>query len=142
MTDRVTPEIADQLPEQLEETGAGALKAGPLRFARMAGSSIAGRDAAAWMTDFLNAAYYRHPVEGRQVDDLRLAFGVLTTYWYREARSRHLRMSDLRAFHRAFGAHRFATAESARGLLNREEHLVVDRQLVRAAAGGSRPLAR
>ena len=32
---------------------------GPLGFAQMAGSSIAGRSAAAWVTDFLNAAYYR-----------------------------------------------------------------------------------
>ena len=32
---------------------------GPFGFAKMAGSSIAGRDAAAWVTDFLNAAYYR-----------------------------------------------------------------------------------
>ena len=59
-------------------------RGGPLRFARMTGSSIAGRDAAAWVTDFLNAAYYRRPVAERQVDDLRFAFSVLTTYWYRK----------------------------------------------------------
>ena len=52
----------------------------------MTGSSIAGRDAAPWVTDFLNAAYYRRPVAGRQVDDLRLAFSVVTTYWYRKGR--------------------------------------------------------
>ena len=57
--------------------------AGPLRFARMAGSSIAARDAAIWVTDFLNAAYYRRPAAERDVDDLRLAFAILTTYWYR-----------------------------------------------------------
>ena len=50
---------------------------------KMAGSSIAGRDAAAWVTDFLNAAYYRRDADEREVDDLRFAFGVLTTYWYR-----------------------------------------------------------
>ena len=49
----------------------------------MTGSSIAGRDAAGWVTDFLNAAYYRRPVSERDVDDLRLAFAILTTYWYR-----------------------------------------------------------
>ncbi len=65
-------------------TGAGR-PAGPLAFARMTGSSIAGRDAAPWVTDFLNAAYYRRPVTDRDVDDLRLAFCVLTTYWYRKA---------------------------------------------------------
>ena len=53
---------------------------GPLRFARMTGSSIASRDAAVWVTDFLNAAYYRRPEDERDVDDVRLAFAVLTTY--------------------------------------------------------------
>src|SRR5579875_4033737 len=68
---------------------------GPLRFARMSGSSIAGRDSAAWVTDFLNAAYFRHPVPERNVDDLRLAFSILTTYWYRRDPSRRLHLGDL-----------------------------------------------
>ena len=89
---------------------------GPFGFAKMAGSSIAGRDAAAWVTDFLNAAYYRRPVEERDVDDLRFAFGVLTTYWYRSHPARKLRVTDLPAFHRAFGSERFG----AGGLLSRE----------------------
>ena len=54
---------------------------GPARFAAMTGSSIAAHDAAPWVTDFLNAAYYRRPQDERGVDDLRLAFCVLTTYW-------------------------------------------------------------
>ena len=37
-----------------------------------------------WVTDFLNAAYYRRAAEEREVDDLRFAFSVLTTYWYRK----------------------------------------------------------
>jgi hypothetical protein len=53
------------------------------------------------VTDFLNAAYYRRPVAERDVDDLRLAFTVLTTYWDREAGGRRLRVTDLAAFHRA-----------------------------------------
>jgi hypothetical protein len=89
---------------------------GPVGFARMAGSSIAGRDAAPWITDFLNAAYYRRPVPERAVDDLRLAFCVLTTYWYRKDPTRRLRVTDLAAFHRAFGGERFG----ARGLLDRD----------------------
>jgi hypothetical protein len=89
---------------------------GPFGFAKMAGSSIAGRDAAAWVTDFLNAAYYRRPADDREVDDLRFAFGVLTTYWYRSHPSRKLRVTDLPAFHRAFGSERFG----AGGLLSRE----------------------
>ena len=73
----------------------------------MAGSSIAGRDAAPWVTDFLNAAYYRRAAEERDVDDLRFAFCVLTTYWYRKDPTRRLRVTDLPAFHRAFGDERF-----------------------------------
>ena len=88
----------------------------------MTGSSIAGRDAAAWVTDFLNAAYYRRPVAERQVDDLRLAFSVLTTYWYRKGRGR-LRITDLPAFHRAYGAHRFDTQDTGRGLVSRDQLL-------------------
>ena len=93
---------------------------GVVGFAKMAGSSIAGRDAAAWVTDFLNAAYYRRPVDERDVDDLRFAFGVLTTYWYRNNPSRRLRVTDLPAFHRAYGGERFGTEETGRGTLNRE----------------------
>ncbi|HWK28989.1 MAG TPA: hypothetical protein VNS09_20675 [Solirubrobacter sp.] len=89
---------------------------GPLGFARMAGSSIAGRDAAPWVTDFLNAAYFRRDPAERDVDDLRFAFSVLTTHWYRSHPTRKLRLTDLPAFHRAFGSDRFA----ARGVLSRE----------------------
>ena len=92
---------------------------GPLRFARMTGSSIAGRDAAPWVTDFLNAAYYRRAVDERDVDDLRFAFGVLTTYWYNKDTQRRLHLSDLAAFHKAFGSERFHTDRSARGTLSR-----------------------
>lgn len=69
----------------------------------MAGSSIAGRDAAAWVTDFLNAAYFRR--RRRDVDDLRLAFCVLTTYWWRRKKGR-VRATDLPAFVAAFGGAR------------------------------------
>src|SRR3954453_1168171 len=91
-------------------------KTSPLRSARMTGSSIAGRDAAAWITDFLNAAYYRRPADAREVDDLRLAFCILTTYWYRTKPERRLRLAGLGAFPRAFGKERFA----ANGRLDRE----------------------
>jgi len=120
--------MSDQHPEQTPDRPAGADAAegevprtGPVRFARMTGSSIAGRDAAAWVTDFLNAAYYRRAMDDRNVDDLRLAFSILTTYWYRNAPGRRLRLTDLAAFHRAFGSERFDTGESDRGHLNREQ---------------------
>src|SRR4051794_10033589 len=117
------PDFIDDLDGDTQAESATAVKTGPLRFARMSGSSIAGRDAAPWVTDFLNAAYYRRPEAGREVDDLRLAFAILTTYWYREAGGRRLRFTDVAAFHRAFGTGRFDTSESGRGLLNREQLL-------------------
>jgi hypothetical protein len=119
----------EEVPEYLEDQPEGdapapeAPRASALGFARMSGSSIAGRDAAAWVTDFLNAAYYRHPVEERDVEDMRLAFSVLTTYWDRKGRGRRLRVTDLAAFHRAFGAQRFGTSRSDRGLLSRDQLL-------------------
>lgn len=94
---------------------------GPLGFARMTGSSIAGRDAAPWVTDFLNAAYYRRRAEEREVDDLRLAFCILTTHWHRK--DGRLRLTDLPAFHRAFGRERFDTERSGRGTLSRAQLL-------------------
>ena len=128
-TTELTPEELADVPEHLEDQPEGDAppvevpRSGPLRFARMSGSSIAGRDAAGWVTDFLNAAYYRHPVADRDVDDMRLAFSVLTTYWDRKASGRRLHVTDLAAFHRAFGSHRFDTGRSDRGLLSREQLL-------------------
>ncbi len=134
MSDQSTEQLRDEVPEFLEDDEqrepAAPPRTGPLRFARMTGSSIAARDAAPWITDFLNAAYYRRPVERRDVDDLRLAFAVLTTYWYRTAGGRRLRLTDLPAFHRAFGTDRFDTSESARGLLSREQLLLGASRLV------------
>jgi hypothetical protein len=117
-----------EIPEHIEDVEVP--KSGALRFARMTGSSIAGRDAAAWVTDFLNAAYYRRAVDEREVDDMRLAFTILTTYWYRTKPDSRLRVTDLRAFHKAFGSDRFDTSESTRGTLSRDQLL----------AGGARLL--
>jgi len=108
--------------------GAGALvgraSASPqLRFARMTGSSIAGPDAAGWITDFLNSAYYRRDPARRDVDDLRLASAIVTTRWHRLGH-RRLRLGDAVAFHRAFGRERFIDgARSARGTLDRGQLL-------------------
>jgi len=41
------------------------LRSPAARFARMGGSSIAAPDAAGWVTDFLNAAYYARPADAR-----------------------------------------------------------------------------
>jgi hypothetical protein len=123
MTDDSTEALAEHV-EDAEAGGQGERPGnGPLLFARLAGSSIAGRDAAPWVTDFLNAAAYRRPIAERDVDDLRLAFCVLTTYWHRQGADRRLHVTDLVAFHRAFGARRFDTDNSARGTLTRAELL-------------------
>ena len=93
------------------------------RFAGLAGSSIASRDAAGWITDFLNAAYFRRPEDGRDLDDLRLAFAIVTTRWHRLG-GRRLRGADVLAFHRAFGRERFLDgARSPRGTLARGQLL-------------------
>jgi hypothetical protein len=89
-------------------------------FARLAGWSIAGPDAAGWVTDFLNAAYYRRDPDERELDDLRLAFAIVATYWERKG-GRKLRLIDVIAFHRAFGRHRFAGSDSSRGTLHRRQ---------------------
>jgi hypothetical protein len=108
--------------------GAGALAgrawASPqLQFARMTGSSIASPDAAGWITDFLNAAYYRRDPAHRDVDDLRLAFAIITTRWHRLGH-RRLRFGDVVPFHGAFGKDRFIDgARSARGTLDRGQLL-------------------
>jgi len=81
-----------------------------VRFARMAGSSIAQPDAAGWVTDFLNAAFYARPREARQVDDLRLAYCVITSRWHELGR--RLRIYDVAGFHRAFGVDRFLERSS------------------------------
>jgi hypothetical protein len=120
----LSEEELEEVPEQLpDEPPPAAPRASVLGFARMTGSSIAGRDAAGWVTDFLNAAYFRRPVADRDVDDLRLAFAVITTYWSRKGERRRLRVTDLPAFHRAFGRRRFDTDRSGRGELSREQLL-------------------
>ena len=99
---------------------------GALRFARMAGSSLAAPDAAGWVTDFLNAAYYARPAAERDVADLRLAYGIVTTRWDRLGR--RLRLHDAVAFHRAFGADRFL--RSPRLTLTHEQLLEGARRLL------------
>ena len=108
---------------------AGGLVAGQLltrervQFARLAGSSIVTPPAAGWVTDFLNAAYYRRSPGERQVDDLRLASSIITTFWLHRG-GRRLRASDVVPFHKGFGRHRFLdSGRSARGTLSREQLL-------------------
>jgi hypothetical protein len=95
-----------------------AWQAAPARFARMSGSTVAGPAAALWVTDFLNAAYYAKDRERRDLDELRLAFMVLTTFWYRNG-ARTLSPADVVRFHRAFGTARFRGTGGRTGTLDR-----------------------
>jgi hypothetical protein len=100
-----------------------------LSAARMGGSSIAAPSAGPWITDFLNAAWFARGAQRRSLDDLRLAFTVLTTRWHRLGR--RLRAADVAAFHRAFGADRLRRAARLRaptltgaGLMDGAERLL------------------
>jgi hypothetical protein len=79
----------------------------------MSGSSIAQPDAAPWVSDFLNAAYFARPRAERSLDELRLALAVLATRWHRTGK--RLRITDLAAFNRAFGADRLRAAARMTG---------------------------
>jgi len=93
----------------------------PVHLARMSGTSISGPDAVGWMTDFLNAAYYARRPELRDVEDLRIAFAILTTRWH-QLGHRRLRSPDVLAFHRAFFRERILdAAHTPRGRLDREQ---------------------
>lgn len=89
------------------------------RTARLAGSTVAAPSAAAWVTDFLNAAYYAKDVSERELDELRLAFMIVTTYWDRRG-IRRLRASDVLRFHEAFGMARLRGSGGKIGTLASE----------------------
>lgn len=102
----------------------------PVHVARMSGTSISGPDAAGWVTDFLNAAYYARRPELRDVEDLRIAFAILTTRWH-QLGHRRLRAPDVLAFHRAFFRERIRDAANApRGSLDREQLLAGAERLI------------
>jgi hypothetical protein len=101
--------------------GRRAWRSPPVYLARMSGTSISAPDAVGWVTDFLNAAYYARIPELRDVEDLRVAFAILTTRWHRMGH-RRLHAHDVAAFHRAFIRARLSdSADSPRGTLTREE---------------------
>lgn len=101
--------------------GARAWRSEPARFARMSGSSVVAPSAAGPITDFLNAAYFRRRPALRELEDLRLAFGIVTTFWHRNGR--RVRAADVLQFHRAFGRARLSQERTSRGTLDGEELL-------------------
>jgi len=106
---------------QMSKAGRAVDLPGTGRFAQMAGSSIAGRDAVAWITHFLNASYYGVPRETRELENLRTAWAVLTTYWY-QLGGRRLSARHVRQFHHSFREARSRGASQyPRGLLDRDQ---------------------
>ncbi len=99
----------------------GLVRRSPLPEAQMPGSSVAAPSAAGWVTDFLNAAYYARAAGVRDVEDLRVAFAILTTRWH-QLGHRRLRAPDVLAFHRAFFRERVLDAATTpRGTLDRAQ---------------------
>src|SRR5262245_56031966 len=106
---------------QMSKAGRAVDLPGTGRFAQMAGSSIAGRDAVAWITHFLNASYYGAPRETRELENLRTAWAVLTTYWY-QLGGRRLGARHVRQFHHSFREARSrGSSQYPRGLLDRDQ---------------------
>ncbi len=95
---------------------------------RQVGTTVAAPTAALWITDFLNAAYYARPADQRSLDDLRLAFAVVTTFWHEQGH-RAIGARDLVRFHRAFGTARFQRAGGRTGTLDTEALLAGGAQL-------------
>src|SRR4051812_10039970 len=91
-----------------------AMSSQQMRFARMAGFPIAAPSAVGWVTDFINAGYYRRAPDTRSVDDLRLTRCILTTRWQRGG-GRRLRGHDVIDFPPAFGRRRPGASPAARG---------------------------
>ncbi len=107
--------------------GAGVLAdrlrgSGVTSTASLAGSTLAAPSAAAWITDFLNAAYYAKQPPNRDLDDLRLAFAIVTTYWH-EHGTRRLGARDVLRFHDAFGTARLRGSGGRTGTLDRDSLL-------------------
>ncbi|MCC5949973.1 MAG: hypothetical protein JJT89_16085 [Nitriliruptoraceae bacterium] len=99
------------------------------RTASMAGSTLAAPTAAAWVTDFLNAAYYAKGQQYRELDDLRLAFTIVTTYWAHQG-ERRLGVADVLKFHQAFGTARLRGSGGTTGTLSRADLLTGAAKLI------------
>ena len=101
---------ADRLANRLQGTH-------PAATARLVGTTIAAPTAAPWITDLLNAAYFARDAAARDLDDLRLAFAIVTTYWHEQGH-RPIGARDLVRFHRAFGTARLRRAGGSQGTLD------------------------
>ncbi len=89
----------------------------PTATMRLVGTTVAAPTAALWVTDFLNAAYFARDEDDRSLDDLRLAFAIVTTFWH-EHGHRAIGAKDVLRFHRAFGTARLKRAGGGAGTLD------------------------
>src|SRR6056297_1401042 len=101
---------ADRLSDRLRGTR-------PTVTARLVGTTVAAPSAAVWITDFLNAAYYARAEDERDLEDLRLAFAIVTTFWH-EHGHRPIGAREVLRFHRAFGTARLRRAGGGTGTLD------------------------
>ena len=103
----------------------------PATLTRMSGTSTCAPDAVAWVTAFLNDAYFAHDEEQRDVEDLRIAFAILTTRWHQLGHERRLHAKDARGFQRAFFRERWLDGkQSPRGALDGEQLLTGAERLI------------
>jgi hypothetical protein len=102
--------VADRLADRLRGTQ-------PTATTRLVGTTVAAPTAALWVTDFLNAAYFARDDDERALDDLRLAFAIVTTFWH-EHDHRAIGAKDVLRFHRAFGTARLKRAGGGAGTLD------------------------
>ncbi len=112
---------ADRLADRLRGTR-------PTETTRMVGTTVAAPTAALWVTDFLNAAYFARDEDERALDDLRLAFAIVTTFWH-EHDHRAIGAKDVLSFHRAFGTARLKRAGGGAGTLDTDALLAGGAQL-------------
>ncbi len=89
----------------------------PTATARLVGTTVASPTAAPWITDLLNAAYFARDPQARDLDDLRLAFAIVTTFWH-EQDHHPVGARDLVRFHRALGTARLQRAGGRQGTLD------------------------
>lgn len=89
----------------------------------LTGSAISDAASVAWTRQLLNAAYFNKPEGQRDVADLRLALGILNTWWHCHG-YRKIRVFDLPAFDRAFGTRLMLGAARFGGATLDREHLL------------------
>lgn len=96
----------------------------------LTGTAVTGGASTFWARQLLNAAYFDHPDGERDLESLRLAQGILNTWWHRHDYGK-VRLWDVPAFDRAFDRRlALAAAHLGREPLSYEELLAGAGQLL------------